>query len=434
MNTSIQLWAKPSNRQLVALVVGLALLTVGVSYYGISHFAQSDQQSAAQKQAIPAAPQVVALGQVEPQTEVIKVSVPAALSNDRVAQLLVQRGDRVTQGQVVAVLDSHDRLQGLLAEARSQVSLAQAELAQVKAGAKSGEIAAQTSEIERLKSQRQGDVIAQRETVARLEAQLAGDRMAQMATIRRLTSALQNVDAEYQRYQKLYTAGGISQSLRDSKRLAADTTREEVTEAKIVLERINGTAARQLSEARAVLTRAEETGGSQIDEAKANLDRIAEVRPVDVQTAQAKVNQAQAGAQRAEAELAQATVRSPVTGRILEIFAKPGEVVRDNGLLSLGQTEQMQVVAEVYQSEIQKVRQGQSATITSEVFGEELRGTVHEIGMEVSRQSTFSNQPGENLDQRIVKVRIRINPEDSQRIAGLTNLQVQVAIALEEGT
>jgi HlyD family secretion protein len=93
----------------------------------------------------------------------------------------------------------------------------------------------------------------------------------------------------------------------------------------------------------------------------------------------------------------------------------------------------MQVVAEVYQSEIQKVRQGQSATITSEAFGEELRGTVHEIGMEVSRQSTFSNQPGENLDQRIVKVRIRINPEESQRIAGLTNLQVQVAITLDGG-
>ncbi len=320
-----------------------------------------------------------------------------------------------------------------MAEARSQVNLAQAELAQVKAGAKSGEIAAQAAQIERLKSQQQGDVIAQRETVARLAAQLAGDRTAQMATIRQLTATQQNADAEYQRYQKPYTAGGVSQSLADSKRLAADNAREEVTEAKIVLERIDSTAARQLSEVRAVLTRAEQTGDRQIDEAKANLDRIAEVRPVDIQTAQAKVNQALAGAQRAEAELAQATVRSPVAGRILEIFAKPGEVVRDNGVLSLGQTEQMQVVAEVDQSAIQKIREGQSATITSEACAGELHGTVHQIGMEVSRQSTFSNQPGENLDQRIVKVRIRVKPEDSQTIAGLTNLQVQVAIALDGG-
>jgi HlyD family secretion protein len=55
---------------------------------------------------------------------------------------------------------------------------------------------------------------------------------------------------------------------------------------------------------------------------------------------------------------------------------------------------------------------------------------VYEIGLEVSQQEVFSNQPGENLDQRIVKVRIRLNPEDSQRVAGLTNLQVQVAIQL----
>lgn len=433
MNTSIQLWAKPSNRKLIVLVVSLVLLMTGIGYYAVTYFAQSDKQSKEQEKTIPAPTQVAALGQLEPQTEVIKVSIPAALSNDRVTKLLVQRGDRVTEGQVVAVLDSHDRLQGLLAEARSRVSLAQAELTQVKSGAKSGEIAAQTSQVERLKSQRQGDVIAQQETVARLEAQLEGDRTVQMATIRRLATAQQNGDTEFQRYQTLYASGAISKSLLDSKRLAADTARAEVTEARAVLDRIDGTVARQLSEARAVLTRNEQTGDSQIDEAKANLDRIAEVRPVDVQTAQAKVNQALAGIQRAEAEFAQATVRSPVAGRILEIFTKPGEVVRDNGLLSLGQTEQMQVVAEIYQNEIQKIRKGQSATITSDAFVGELRGTVHEIGMEVSRQNTFSNQPGENLDQRIVKVRIRINREDSQRIAGLTNLQVQVAIALDEG-
>jgi HlyD family secretion protein len=71
-----------------------------------------------------------------------------------------------------------------------------------------------------------------------------------------------------------------------------------------------------------------------------------------------------------------------------------------------------------------------NAIITGEAFDGEIRGTVHEIGLEVSRQSTFSNQPGENFDQRVVKVRVRLNSEDSKRVAGLTNLQVQVAISL----
>nr|ADO19009.1 ABC exporter membrane fusion protein [Nostoc flagelliforme str. Sunitezuoqi] len=38
---------------------------------------------------------ITALGRLKPEQEVIKVSVPATLNNDRIAQLLVQRGDRV---------------------------------------------------------------------------------------------------------------------------------------------------------------------------------------------------------------------------------------------------------------------------------------------------------------------------------------------------
>ncbi|MGA7935006.1 MAG: HlyD family efflux transporter periplasmic adaptor subunit, partial [Kovacikia sp.] len=131
---------------------------------------------------------------------------------------------------------------------------------------------------------------------------------------------------------------------------------------------------------------------------------------------------------RSQAELNQAVVRASVAGRILEIYAKPGEMVGDRGIADLGQTDQMQVVAEVYQSDIGKIRVGQNATITGESFNGELRGTVREIGLQVSQQEVFSRQPGENLDQRIVKVRIRLSPADSQTVAGLTNLQVQVAI------
>jgi HlyD family secretion protein len=88
----------------------------------------------------------------------------------------------------------------------------------------------------------------------------------------------------------------------------------------------------------------------------------------------------------------------------------------------------MQVVAEVDQSSIERIRKGQPAIVTGEAFSGELRGVVYEIGLEVSRLTTFSNQPSENLDQRVIKVRIRLNPEESKRVSGLTNLQVQVAI------
>jgi HlyD family secretion protein len=386
------------------------------------------------------------------------------LSNDRVAQLLVKRGDRIKAGQPIAILSSRDRLQGLLAEATEQVNLARSELAQIKAGAKTGEIDSQRAEIARIQAQSSGEERAQQVSIARLEAQWVGDRNAQQAalaaledqlagdiqvqsaTIKKLTAELNNARAELGRYQQLASAGGISQSQYATRRLTVDTAVQQLNEAQAGLTRTKTTGERRIREAKANLQRTIVTGSKQISEAKVGLDRIratsrqqvaaaqatlgriSEVRPVDVQTAQAKVNQTLAAAKRVETELAQATVKAPIDGRILEIFAKPGEVVRDNGIVNLGQTDRMQVVAEIDQGDISKIRAGQSVLITGEAFTGELRGTVSALGLEVSRQSTFADRPGENLDRRVVKVRIHIDPADSQKVAGLTNLQVQVAI------
>jgi HlyD family secretion protein len=91
----------------------------------------------------------------------------------------------------------------------------------------------------------------------------------------------------------------------------------------------------------------------------------------------------------------------------------------------------MYVVAEVYQTDIQKVKVGQKATITSNAFPGKIQGTVSKIGWQIDRQSIFSLNPAADTDRRIVEVKISINdPADSQRVARLTNLQVDVAIQL----
>ncbi|MEY3305552.1 MAG: hypothetical protein RLZZ139_3925, partial [Cyanobacteriota bacterium] len=51
---------------------------------------------------------VTALGRLEPQGEVIKLSANSTNSN-RLEKLLVKEGDRVQVGQVIAILDSRDR-------------------------------------------------------------------------------------------------------------------------------------------------------------------------------------------------------------------------------------------------------------------------------------------------------------------------------------
>jgi len=48
----------------------------------------------------------------------------------------------------------------------------------------------------------------------------------------------------------------------------------------------------------------------------------------------------------------------------------------------------------------------------------------------VQRQEIINTDPAANIDARTVEVRVRLDEESSQKVEGLTNLSVKVAIAL----
>ncbi len=400
------------------------LTTIGTSTYVLTQTKPNTAPTVSQ----PLPPQVAALGRLQPESEVLKLAAPLALDGDRVAELQVKEGDRVKTGQIIAVLDSRDRLLDEVTQAQEQVKLAKAKLAQIKAGAKDGEVNAQASTIDRLNAQRNGDVEAQRQTLAKLEAQAQGDREVQQATITKLNAELNNARAELQRHKGLKANGAISQSLLDTKQLAVDKAQQEVNEAIAIGTRTNRTNDRLIQEARVVLTRTGETGTTQVAEARSNLDRITEVRPVEIQVAQAEVQSAVAALKKAETSLDKAYIRAPIPGQILKIHTHIGEKQSTKGIAELAQTDKMIAIAEVYQTDIEKIRTGQDVLITSQGFTGELRGTVSTIDRQVNQQKVFANQPGENLDRRIIEVKIRIENSDRARISGLTNLQVQTLI------
>ncbi|PSB57228.1 HlyD family secretion protein, partial [filamentous cyanobacterium CCP1] len=93
-----------------------------------------------------------------------------------------------------------------------------------------------------------------------------------------------------------------------------------------------------------------------------------------------------------------------------------------------GQTHQMNVIAEVYELDINNVQVGQRATMTSHAFSGELHGTVTRTGLQINPQNILSTDPAADVDRRIVEVKIRLDPDDSQRVSSLTNLQVNVLI------
>ncbi|HCF30621.1 MAG TPA: HlyD family secretion protein, partial [Cyanobacteria bacterium UBA11049] len=338
---------------------------------------------------------VTALGRIEPQGEVTQLSAPSSQTGVRVEKVLVKKGENIKPGQVVALLEGYARSQAALQQAQDKVRIAQAKLAQVKAGAKTG------------------DINAQEAGVARLETQLKGEVATQQAEIARIQAELENAQTENERYQKLYQDGAISASTADSKSLQLKTMQ------------------RQLQQAQANLNSTVNTLNDQIKEAKAKLGSIKEVRSQDVLLAEAELKSAITAVKQAKAEHDLTYVKSPIEGTVLKVHPKAGEVVPTSGIVEIGKTSQMYVVAEVYQTDIDKVRVGQKATITSTAFNGKLRGTVTQIGLEVGRQTILSLNPTADTDRRIVEVKIRIDdPAQSKKVSGLTNLQVDVAIEI----
>ena len=134
-----------------------------------------------------------------------------------------------------------------------------------------------------------------------------------------------------------------------------------------------------------------------------------------------------------DADLRDGVLRAPMAGTVLEILTREGEQPSDSVVLELAQTDFMEVVAEVYETDISRVRPGQRARITSEHggFGGELSGQVREISRQVNRRDVFSSDPADAVDARVVEVRIALDPSASQRVRNLTRMQVLVRIDTE---
>ncbi|OUL37185.1 HlyD family secretion protein [Nostoc sp. T09] len=395
VNKESQLFSKPVQRWQIVLGVSVIFATGLASFYALSTLFRSNIQSRPTNppKAAPVKVAITALGRLQPEGEITYLSAPHSINGVRVEKLLIKEGDKVQAGQVLAYLEDYNRSTTALQQALDKLQVAKAQLAQVKSGAKTG------------------DIDAQKATIASLQSQLKGDVATQEATIVRLQAQVENAKTENDRYQQLYKQGAIAASVGDSKALQLKTAQQ------------------QLAEAQATLKRTQDTLQSQIKQAKSQLNSVSEVRPLDVELAQTQVRSATTAIKQAKADQDLTYIKSPIDGTILKIHAKTGEVIATSGFAEIGKISQMYVVAEVYQTDIQKVRKGQKVTITSPAIVGKLQGTVEKVGWQVDKQSIFSLNPGSDTDRKIVQVKIRIdNPTDSARVSRLTNLQVDVAI------
>jgi HlyD family secretion protein len=312
-------------------VAPLLLATLAISSAALASCKPHRQDPAtAEQQTLPR--RVAAIGRVEPLDRVVKLSVPASLSNDTISKLLVQQGQQVRKGQVLAILASQESLQRDVRSASAAVEVARRKLA------------------------------AQDSVIAADRAQLA------------------QAEVELRRYSQLYAQGASSAEVRDRRVTIATTSR-------------------------------------------ANLDQALQ----DRETLRAELEEQEATLARNRTELDKASIRAPFAGTVFKINAYPGDKVGDDGILEMGDSSRMGVIAEVYQTDRPAIGLGQRVVIRADGFpGKQMQGRVVEIARQVSRQSVFSGEAGENLDRRVIEVKIGLPPEAAAVASSINYLQVNV--------
>ncbi|MFN5864284.1 MAG: HlyD family efflux transporter periplasmic adaptor subunit, partial [Pseudanabaena sp.] len=333
-NMKNALVTKRSNKFLIP-AIALALAALGVSIWLVFGRSNPQQNTSAPTNNVTSnkdQPKAIsALGRLEPQGEVIKVASPSTLGTSRIVKLMVKEGDIVKQGQVIAVLDSYDRSVAALLQAQSQAQESERNLAKVKAGAKSGEIIAQ-----------EGNVMSAAANIKSIEANAA-----------RIRAELEIAGKDYNRFLQVYKEGAISQTVLDTYRLKVETLQGQFIQAE-----------QQIQQAQ-----------FQLRQSQGLLNSVREVRPTDVQFAEAQLQTAIVNVKKAEIDLDLSQVRAPIDGQILKVNSKIGETVsQNNGVVEIGNTQQMYVVAEIYETDIGKIKVGQKAIIQSEVFEGEITG------------------------------------------------------------
>ena len=153
---------------------------------------------------------------------------------------------------------------------------------------------------------------------------------------------------------------------------------------------------------------------------------ILDLRRLKLLSLEQELRKAKAELQRQRIKLPDGELVAPFSGTVLEIFARPGERPGSDGVLSIGRSDQMEAILEVYESDIGRVRVGQRVLLQSENggFDGELQGRVRRIDPLVQQRDVLSTDPTADTDARVVEVHVSLDPADARRVRQLTGLKL----------
>ncbi len=292
-----------------------------------------------------------------------------SMVSGQVAEVLVHDTQAVKQSDILAKIDDRD---AKIAVAQARAELTKAKRQYKQTAANSGALSSQIGVSD--------------DAIRSAEAQLA-----------QAQAALHKAQDEYTRREKLSASGAVSKEELSTAQSALDTAKAGVASAEA-----------GLAQARS----SQKAAQSNLAANEALIQGANENSTPDVLVAEAKLKQA-------ELDLERTVIKAPFDGVVSRRSIQVGQRVAPGTMLMMVvPVDQLYVDANFKESELEKVRVGQKAELTSDLYGKSVKyhGTV--VGFSGGTGSAFALIPAQNATGNWIKVvqrlpvRIQLDPKE----------------------
>jgi len=302
-----------------------------------------------------------------------------------VSNVLVTENQFVKEGQVLAEIDPSDYQ---VAFERAQADVAQAQ-AQIRSESPAVPITNITS---------QASISSTEAEISNALASIASaehDRDADLARLRESQANSAKAQADLARYKTLVDKEEVSREEYDQKVAAAEAAAQQVQSLRAMSE----SAARIIDQRRAALQSVQ----VKLQQVRSNAPQELEIKRAAVQSAQATAQAAKAQVDQALLNLKYTKILAPVSGVIGRKSLEVGQRVQPGQqLLVIVPLDDIWITANFKESQIKRMRPGQTVKVHVDAFDKDYEGTVESLP--AATGAKFSLLPPENATGNFVKV------------------------------
>lgn len=333
----------------------------------------------------------------------------------RVLEVKVKEGQQVKKGDVLFTLET-DQMQIQLNQAQAALDSAEAQLSKTKSGARTQEVAGVQSAVDQANAALDGAVIAKNNLQSSLK-----DAQSKYNDLLKQMSSFKNSSGKYDTSDticKLDLAVKAGQ-LTDAQYTLKVQGIQSLFSAKTQLEAQISQLKSQISAANAQVSAAH----AGVNGAKSKLSLTKEgAADEDIKALQNQVKASQATYDLAKLNVDNAKVKSPMDGTVTQVNVLSGDMASPGvGVISIVDFSTIKVTANVKESDIDKVKVGQTVKVTSDDFsGAAFTGTVKEIGLTTASQTNVLSLGTSSSSDEVIPVKVNVDFQGKLVKPGMT--------------